>query len=87
MDAITIILSVLSTLSIGANIMQLLTFRAYKRKQNGEATSIEITNLKSVISALQEELKRQEDKIAKFEERLKNLEKVTCYRMGCKSRI
>ena len=51
-------LGVLATVLGGLNIMQLLTFRAYKRQRNAEADSAEIESLSKIITQNQAEIGR-----------------------------
>ena len=80
MELATYILSVVTTLLGGANILQFITIRSYKRKHNAEATRAEIENLNIVIAQLREEVQRQHD-------RLVELETKVCYNADCKSRV
>lgn len=51
-------LGVLATVLGSINIMQMITFRAYKRKQNSEADKSEIDNLRSIIEQNNAEIGR-----------------------------
>lgn len=55
---ITWVLGVLATLLGGLNIMQLFTFKSYKRKASAEAYQSEIDSLRSIIEANQAEIGR-----------------------------
>lgn len=72
MDAqaiISLILGVATLLLGGLNIFQLLTFRAYKRKQNAEADKSEIEALRNIIDANTAELGRLQQRIETEERR------------------
>lgn len=80
MEIATYILSVVTVLLGGANILQFFTIRSYKRKHNAEATRAEIDNLNIVIDNLKKEVER-------LEKRLTDLEGKVCYDTDCKKRI
>lgn len=87
METTTIILSIITTLLGGANIFQLLTFRAYKRKQTAEADSNEIDNLNKIIESQEREIQRLNEKLISFETKLSDLERRMCYATNCEKRI
>ena len=80
MEIATYILSVVTVLLGGANILQFFTIRSYKRKHNAEATRAEIDNLNIVTDNLKKEVER-------LEERLIKLESKVCYDSDCTKRI
>ena len=80
MEIATYILSVVTVLLGGANILQFFTIRSYKRKHNAEATRAEIDNLNIVIDSLKKEVER-------LEKRLTDLEGKVCYDTDCQRRI
>lgn len=80
MEIATYILSVVTVLLGGANILQFFTIRSYKRKHNAEATRAEIDNLNIVIDNLKKEVER-------LEKRLTDLEGKVCYDTDCTKRI
>lgn len=80
MEIATYILSVVTVLLGGANILQFFTIRSYKRKHSAEATRAEIDNLNIVIDSLNKEVER-------LEKRLTNLEGKVCYDADCQRRI
>lgn len=53
-----IILAIVTLLLGGANIFQMLTFRAYKRQRNAEADRAEIDSLSEIIKQNQAEIGR-----------------------------
>ena len=58
MDWTTIILTIVTVVLGGGNIIQLIMLRQLKRKGNAEAEQMEISALKSVIQANGDEIKR-----------------------------
>lgn len=80
MEIATYILSVVTVLLGGANILQFFTIRSYKRKHNAEATRAEIDNMNIVIDSLKKEVER-------LEKRLTDLEGKVCYDSDCTKRI
>ena len=80
MEVATYILSVVTVLLGGANVLQFFTIRSYKRKHNAEATRAEIDNLNIVIDSLKKEVER-------LERRLTDLEGKVCYDSDCTKRI
>ena len=69
MEIIVWILGVLSTILGGLNIMQLLTFKSYKRKAGAEAYQSEINALRSIIETNQAEIGRLSQRIALSDKR------------------
>lgn len=63
------ILGVLATILGGLNIMQLLTFRAYKRQRNAEADSAEIDSLSKIIERNQAEIGRLSQRLNDADQR------------------
>lgn len=80
MEIATYILSVVTVLLGGANILQFFTIRSYKRKHNAEATRAEIENLNIVIDNLRQEISRLEGRVI-------NLEGRACYDSDCQRRV
>lgn len=80
MEIATYILSVVTVLLGGANILQFFTIRSYKRKHNAEATRAEIDNLNIVIDNLRQEISRLEGRVI-------NLEGRACYDSDCQRRV
>lgn len=62
-------LGVLATVLGGLNIMQLLTFRAYKRQRNAEADSAEIESLSKIITQNQAEIGRLNERLTLADKR------------------
>ena len=56
-------LGIIATLSGGLNVMQLITFRAYKRKNNAEADNVEIDALRKIINQNTAELGRLQQRV------------------------
>lgn len=56
-------LGVLATVLGGLNVMQLLTFRAYKRQRNAEADRAEIESLSAIIRQNQAEIGRLTERL------------------------
>ena len=72
MDASTItslILGVLTLLSGGLNIFQLLTFKAYKRQREAEADQAEINSLSEIIKQNQAEIGRLSERLTIADQR------------------
>lgn len=72
MDAQTItslILGVLTLLSGGLNIFQLLTFKAYKRQREAEADQAEINSLSEIIKQNQAEIGRLSERLTLADQR------------------
>ena len=67
-------LGVLATVLGGLNIMQLLTFRAYKRQRNAEADRAEIQSLSDIIKQNQAEIGRLSQRLIESERRSTDLE-------------
>lgn len=65
---LTWLLGILTTLFGGLNIFQWITLRSYKRIKNYEADRAQIENLRLVISQLQGEVSRLEDRVKRAEE-------------------
>lgn len=80
MEIATYILSVVTVLLGGVNILQFFTIRSYKRKHNAEATRAEIDNLNIVIDNLRQEISRLEGRVI-------NLEGRACYDSDCQRRV
>lgn len=80
MEIATYILSFVTVLLTGTNILQFFVIKAYKRKHNAEATRAEIDNLNIVIDGLKKEVER-------LEKRLTDLEDKVCYDSDCQRRI
>lgn len=80
MEIATYILSVVTVLLGGANVLQFFTIRSYKRKHNAEATRAEIDNLNIVIDNLRQEISRLEGRVI-------NLEGRACYDSDCQRRV
>lgn len=91
MTILETILSISTALFGGVNILQLLTFRAFKRKANGEATQIETENLKTTlkqtVESYEQVIEMQQEQINSIDDRLKKIEKLLCYRTECEKRI
>ena len=71
MDAqqiITWALGIATTLFGGLNIFQWITLRSYKRVKAAEADRQEIENLRMVISTMQGEIKRLEERVERAQE-------------------
>lgn len=62
-------LGVLATVLGGLNVMQLLTFRAYKRQRNAEADSAEIESLSKIITQNQAEIGRLNERLTLADKR------------------
>ena len=62
-------LGVVATVLGGLNIMQLLTFRAYKRQRNAEADSAEIDSLSKIIERNQAEIGRLSQRLNDADQR------------------
>lgn len=56
-------LGVLATILGGLNIMQLLTFKSYKRQRNAEADNAEIKSLSDIIKQNQAEIGRLSERL------------------------
>lgn len=67
-------LGVLATVLGGLNIMQLLTFRAYKRQRNAEADRAEIESLSEIIRQNQAEIGRLSQRLIDSDRRATELE-------------
>lgn len=67
-------LGVLATVLGSLNIMQLLTFRAYKRQRNAEADSAEIKSLSEIIKQNQAEIGRLSQRLIDADRRATELE-------------
>lgn len=87
MEIATYILSFVTLILGGCNILQLITIRSYKRKSNADATRAEMDatraemdNLNVIIAQLRQEVQRQHD-------RLVELERKVCYNADCEQRI
>lgn len=66
---LTWLLGVAATVLGGLNIMQLLTFRAYKRQRNAEADSAEIDSLSKIIEQNQAEIGRLSQRLNDADQR------------------
>ena len=73
-DWSTIILGIITTLSGGLNIFQLLTFKAYKRQRNAEADKAEIESLSEIIKQNQAEIGRLSQRLIDSDRRATELE-------------
>lgn len=62
-------LGLLATVLGGLNIMQLLTFRSYKRQRAAEADKAEIESLSSIIKQNQEEIGRLNQRLLLADQR------------------
>ena len=62
-------LGVVATILGGLNIMQLLTFRAYKRQRNAEADKAEIESLSEIIRQNQAEIGRLSERLTLADQR------------------
>ena len=62
-------LGIIATLSGGLNVMQLITFRAYKRKNNAEADNAEIDALRKIIDQNTAELGRLQQRVENADRR------------------
>ena len=62
-------LGILATVLGGLNIMQLLTFRSYKRQRNAEADKAEIDSLSAIIQQNQAEIGRLSKRIELADQR------------------
>ena len=63
-EIISLVLGILTMLFGGLNILQLLTFRAYKRQRNAEADKTEIDALRAIIDTNTAEIGRLNQRIA-----------------------
>ena len=72
---VTWILGLLATVLGGLNIMQLLTFRAYKRQRNAEADQAEINSLSKIIERNQAEIGRLSQRVLNMDQRAISQEK------------
>ena len=70
----SILLSIITALSGGLNIFQLLTFRAYKRQRNAEADRAEIDSLSEIIKQNQAEIGRLSQRLIDSDKRATELE-------------
>lgn len=71
---VTWLLGLLATVLGGLNIMQLLTFRAYKRQRNAEADRAEIESLSEIIKQNQAEIGRLSQRLIDSDRRTMELE-------------
>ena len=62
-------LGLVATILGGLNIMQLLTFRAYKRQRNAEADKAEIESLSEIIRQNQAEIGRLSERLTLADQR------------------
>ena len=62
-------LGVLATILGGLNIMQLLTFRSFKRKASAEAYQAEIESLSKIIQQNQAEIGRLSERLSLADQR------------------
>lgn len=62
-------LGVVATVLGGLNIMQLLTFKAYKRQRNAEADKAEIESLSKIITQNQAEIARLSERLTLADQR------------------
>lgn len=75
MSTLDIILTIFTTLFGGLNILQLLTFRSYKRQRNAEADQAEINSLSNIIKQNQAEIGRLQQRLNDADQRATLLEK------------
>lgn len=73
-QVMTWIFGVLATVLGGLNIMQLLTFRAYKRQRNAEADKAEIESLSKIIEQNQAEIGRLNQRLLLADQRATEME-------------
>ena len=66
---ITWALGIVATVLGGLNIMQLLTFKAYKRQRNAEADKAEIESLSKIINQNQAEIARLSERLTLADQR------------------
>lgn len=67
-QVITWILGAFATLFGGLNIFQWITLRSYKRVKAAEADRQEIENLRIIMSSMQGEIQRLQDRLSRAEE-------------------
>lgn len=79
MTSLEIILTIITALLSGTNILSIITIKSYKKLKKFESDNKEIDNLKMIL-----ELQKQE--IDRLSERVQKLEKLACFDSDCKER-
>lgn len=72
MSVAEIILTILTTLLGGGNIIQLVQMRQLKARQTAETETVAIKNMQLVIESMQAEINRLNKRVIELEDRLNN---------------
>lgn len=72
MSIAEIILTILTTLLGGGNIIQLVQLRQLKARHSAETETVAIKNMQLVIESMQAEINRLNKRVVELEDRLNN---------------